>query len=94
MIPSNLKSNNLQLIRHNTSIVKKLYPNIDPMRIRGLRELTRQFSFSVATGDVIQLENAWFVTPGSSGWLAANDARESTWRRSIRCATPQRVGLF
>ena len=55
-------NNNLQLIRHNTSLVKKLYPNINRARIQALKELTKQFSFSFASGDVIQLENGWFVT--------------------------------
>ena len=58
----NLRNNNLQLIRHNTSLVKKLYPNISPSRIQALEELTKQFSFSFASGDVIQLDNGWFVT--------------------------------
>ena len=57
-----LANNNLQLIRHNTSLVKKLYPNINRARIQALRELTKQFSFSFASGDVIQLENGWYVT--------------------------------
>ena len=54
--------NNLHLIRHNTSLAKKLYPNINRARIKALKELTKQFSFSFASGDVIQLENGWFVT--------------------------------
>jgi hypothetical protein len=58
----NLHKNTLQLIRHNTSLVKKLYPNINRARIQALTELTKQFSFSFASGDVIQLENGWFVT--------------------------------
>jgi hypothetical protein len=62
MSAKNLHHNNLQLIRHNTSLVKKLYPNINRARVQALRELTRQFSFSFASGDVIQLENGWFVT--------------------------------
>src|ERR1017187_2337894 len=62
MPSKNLDQNNLQLIRHNTSLVKKLYPNINRARIQALKELTRQFSFSFASGDVIQLENGWFVT--------------------------------
>ncbi len=55
-------NNNLQLIRHNASLVKKRYPNIKRERIQALTELTRQFSFSFASGDLIQLENGWFVT--------------------------------
>ena len=62
MPSKNLDQNNLQLIRHNTSLVKKLYPNINRARIQALKELTKQFSFSFASGDVIQLENGWFVT--------------------------------
>ena len=62
MPSKSLDNNNLQLIRHNTSLVKKLYPNINRGRIQALRELTKQFSFSFASGDVIQLENCWFVT--------------------------------
>ena len=62
MPSKNLDQNNLRLIRHNTSLVKKLYPNINRTRIQALKELTRQFSFSFASGDVIQLENGWFVT--------------------------------
>ncbi|HEY5173931.1 MAG TPA: hypothetical protein VII95_00020 [Terriglobales bacterium] len=63
MPSKNLHSNNnLQLIRHNTSLVKKLYPNINRARIQALKELTKQFSFSFASGDVIQLDNGWFVT--------------------------------
>ncbi len=58
----NLHNNNLPLIRHNIFLVKKLYPNINRTRIQALKELTRQFSFSFASGDVIQLENGWFVT--------------------------------
>jgi hypothetical protein len=58
----NHHNNNLQLIRHNASLVKKLYPNINRARIQALKELTKQFSFSFASGDLIQLENGWFVT--------------------------------
>ena len=62
MSSKNLGHNNLQLIRHNASLVKKLYPKINRTRIQALKELTKQFSFSFASGDVIQLENGWFVT--------------------------------
>ncbi len=62
MPSQNSDQNNLQLIRHNTSLVKKLYPNINRARIQALKDLTKQFSFSFASGDVIQLDNSWFVT--------------------------------
>ena len=54
--------NNLQLIRHNASLVKKLYPNISRAQIQTLKDLTQQFSFSFASGDAILLENRWYVT--------------------------------
>ncbi len=62
MPSKNLDKNNLQLIRHNASLVKKLYPNITRARLQALKDLTKQFSFSFASGDVILLENGWFVT--------------------------------
>ena len=62
MSAKKLDTNRVQLIRRNTSLVKKLYPNINRTRIQALKELTKQFSFSFASGDVIQLENGWFVT--------------------------------
>jgi hypothetical protein len=59
----------LTFVRHkvvyhirSTSGSLKLYPNINRARIQALKELTKQFSFSFASGDVIQLENGWFVT--------------------------------
>jgi hypothetical protein len=52
----------LRLIRHNASLVKKLYPNTNRERIQALNELTKQFRFSFANGDVILLESRWYVT--------------------------------
>src|SRR5271167_2599782 len=62
LMPStNLDKNNHQ-IRLNASRVKKLYPNISRGQIQNLKDLTKQFSFSFPTGDVILLDNGWFVT--------------------------------
>src|ERR1035438_8067345 len=57
-----LDKHNLQLIRLNASLVKKRYPNISRTQIQALKALTRQFSFSFPSGDMILLENSWFVT--------------------------------
>src|SRR5260370_25621867 len=62
LFSENPDKNRLHLIRQNTALVKKIYPNINRARIQALKELTKQFSFSFASGDVIQLENSWFVT--------------------------------
>jgi hypothetical protein len=53
---------NLPLIRHNASLVKKLYPNTNRAQIQALKALTKQFSFAFASGDVILIENRWYVT--------------------------------
>ena len=88
-----LANNNLQLIRHNTSLVKKLYPNINRARIQALKELTKQFNFSFASGDVIQLENGWYRNAHgtSSVWRGARDAAVSMSSPSIHCVIPQPV---
>lgn len=57
-----LDNNTLQLIRHNVSLVKKVYPTINGLLIQALKELTKQFGFSFASGDLILLENGWFAT--------------------------------
>ena len=62
MPSKNFDKNNLQLIRHNASLVKQALPDITRARLQALKELTKQFSFSFASGDVIQLESRWYVT--------------------------------
>ena len=57
-----LDGDNLQLIRHNASAVKKLYPNINRPQVQMLRALTEQYSFSFRRGDLILLESRWYVT--------------------------------
>jgi hypothetical protein len=52
----------LHLVRYNTSLVKKLNPNVNLAQIQALRELTKQFSFSFASGDLMLLESRWYVT--------------------------------
>jgi hypothetical protein len=41
MPSKNLDKHNLQLIRHNTSLVKKLYPNISRVQIQNLKDLNK-----------------------------------------------------
>jgi hypothetical protein len=41
MPSKNPAKKNVQLIRHNTLLVKKLYPNINRARIQALKELTK-----------------------------------------------------
>jgi hypothetical protein len=57
-----LDNNAVHLIRHNVSLVKKVYPTINRLLIQALKELTIQFVFSFASGDLILLETGWFVT--------------------------------
>jgi hypothetical protein len=51
------------LIKQNTSAAKRNWPTqINLSRIQTLRLLTRSYQFSVAGGDLLLLENGWYVT--------------------------------
>ncbi len=64
-MPSNSPNSSIfHLIRLKASLVKKVYPNINRAHLQTLKVLTRQFSLSLANGDVILLEKGWFVTHG------------------------------
>ncbi len=52
-----------KLLRENSSAAKRKWPTqIDAPRIQTLRMLTRGYQFSVASGDLLLLENGWYVT--------------------------------
>ena len=53
-----------KLIRHNVRAAKKVYPNILQKQVQVLKDLTEQFAFAFAAGDLILLQNGWFVTHG------------------------------
>lgn len=51
------------LVRENSSISKRKWPNkMNRQEVQRLRELTQQYKFSVAAGDLLLLENGWYVT--------------------------------
>jgi hypothetical protein len=52
----------LKLVRQNISLVKKIYPGVTRLQLRTLKDLTRQSGFSCVNGDLIFLQNGWFVT--------------------------------
>jgi hypothetical protein len=62
MASKTLDQNSLELIRHNTALVKKAYPNLHRLKLQALRELTKQFAFSISAGDLTILQNGWYVT--------------------------------
>jgi len=51
------------LVKQNMSAAKRTWPTqINLPRIQTLRLLTRSYQFSVAGGDLLLLENGWYVT--------------------------------
>jgi hypothetical protein len=59
---SRSRSRKRQKLLNSLLLCHNCYPNINRERIRALKDLTRQFSFSSSSGDVILLENRWYVT--------------------------------
>src|SRR5438128_12114099 len=51
------------LLRENSTIAKRKWPKqTDRTHIRVLATLTRSFQFSIAFGDLLLLNSAWYVT--------------------------------
>jgi hypothetical protein len=53
---------NKALCTENTRFAKKTWPQIGAAHIQTLKSLTDRYKFSVRSGDVILLENRWYVT--------------------------------
>jgi hypothetical protein len=52
-----------KLLSENSSAAKRKWPTqINALRFQTLRMLTRGYQFSVASGDLLLLENGWYVT--------------------------------
>jgi hypothetical protein len=51
------------LVRQNKRYAKKRWGSlVGPMALRALRNFTEEFRFSVANGDLLLLDNGWYVT--------------------------------
>jgi hypothetical protein len=51
------------LLRENSRLAKKKWPlQIDAFRRQALKSLTNRHKFSISSGDLILLENSWYVT--------------------------------
>jgi hypothetical protein len=62
---------NLLLVSANCRLAKKLWPGqMGEGELGALRELTRQFGFSVATGQIQLLDGRWYVTHAGLLFLA------------------------
>jgi hypothetical protein len=57
--------------RTETSFVKRKWPGIHPERLAELRELILRYRVSVVLGDVISIEDRWYVTHAGLLRLAA-----------------------
>lgn len=51
-----------RLIRENTKLAEARRVSLRPVAIKQLKQLTRNYGFSVALGDLLFLQNGWYVT--------------------------------
>jgi hypothetical protein len=54
----------MSAIRVNTRLAQKTWGKLPRMALRGLQELTNNYSLSVAAGDLLYLDSKWYVTHG------------------------------
>ena len=50
------------LLRQNLRLVKRLYPGIPERNLAALRDLTLAYGISVSSGDILSVENNWYIT--------------------------------
>jgi hypothetical protein len=51
------------LYRENAMVARTVWPGkVNAPRLRVLRRLTSSYGFSIASGDLVLLENGWYVT--------------------------------
>src|SRR5579864_5838708 len=68
MTPSSQKASpvqattNLDLVRQNLQVVKKLHPTLSKIDFKSLVELTRRLQLSVCQGELLHINGAWYVT--------------------------------
>jgi hypothetical protein len=61
LMNKNLKTSSL--VSRNRNLARKLWgDSLDPLQWRSLTELTQSFWFSLAMGDMMLLQNRWYVT--------------------------------
>jgi hypothetical protein len=51
-----------EAIRINAKFAQKTWGKLPPIALRGLKELTSNYSLSVASGDLLYLDSKWYVT--------------------------------
>jgi hypothetical protein len=56
------KTTEVNLVRQNFRLVKKLYPDLAQGDLRGLRELTQAHLLSVSQGEISCIDGKWYVT--------------------------------
>src|SRR5215469_7777736 len=50
------------LVRQNLKLVKGLYPTVSPALLSTLRDLTRSHGVSVLLGDILCIDQKWYIT--------------------------------
>jgi hypothetical protein len=56
------KISKLSLVRQNLRLVKKLYPGLSRSNHSSLRDLTKSFHLSVSRGEILCIEDKWYIT--------------------------------
>ena len=56
------KTTRPNLVRQNLRLVKQLYPTLSERNLRTLRQLTRSFHLSLSHGEILSIDQKWYIT--------------------------------
>lgn len=56
------KRTKISLTRQNLRLVKQLYPRLSRPNLSALRDLTRSFGLSVSRGEILCIDDKWYIT--------------------------------
>jgi len=56
------KTTKPNLVRQNLRLVKQLYPSLSERNLRVLRELTGSFQLSLSSGEILSIDDKWYIT--------------------------------
>ena len=56
------KTTKPNLVRQNLRLVKQLYPTLSERNLRVLRELTGSFHLSLSHGEILSIDEKWYIT--------------------------------
>jgi len=90
-----MKTNFEQLTRCNVRIAKaKWFNQLDVSQLRTLRSLTRDYGFAISLGDLLFLDNSWYVTHSGLLRLAARSRCHGIQVQQVRGFCDQLAGRW